>query len=79
MLLKPKLPLATAPQTEHLQLQLQLQIEIEIDIIADAQAIHARCDELRADTYLLCLAMQRADIRYNIHIRYTRSDPAVVI
>lgn len=71
MLLKPKLPLATAPQTEHLQLQLQLQIEIEIeiDIIADAQAIHARCDELRADTYLLCLAMQRADIRYNIHIR----------
>lgn len=63
MLLKPKLPLATAPQTEHLQLQ------IEIDIIADAQAIHARCDELRADTYLLCLAMQRADIRYNIHIR----------
>lgn len=67
MLLKPKLPLATAPQTEHLQLQLQLQIEI--DIIADAQAIHARCDELRADTYLLCLAMQRADIRYNIHIR----------
>jgi hypothetical protein len=67
VLLKPKLPLATAPQTEHLQLQLQLQIEI--DIIADAQAIHARCDELRADTYLLCLAMQRADIRYNIHIR----------
>jgi hypothetical protein len=67
VLLKPKLPLATAPQTEHLQLQLQ--IEIEIDIIADAQAIHARCDELRADTYLLCLAMQRADIRYNIHIR----------
>lgn len=67
MLLKPKLPLATAPQTEHLQLQLQMQIEI--DIIADAQAIHARCDELRADTYLLCLAMQRADIRYNIHIR----------
>ena len=65
MLLKPKLPLATAPQTEHLQLQMQ----IEIDIIADAQAIHARCDELRADTYLLCLAMQRADIRYNIHIR----------
>ena len=67
MLLKPKLPLATAPQTEHLQLQIE--IEIEIDIIADAQAIHARCDELRADTYLLCLAMQRADIRYNIHIR----------
>jgi hypothetical protein len=67
VLLKPKLPLATAPQTEHLQLQLQMQIEI--DIIADAQAIHARCDELRADTYLLCLAMQRADIRYNIHIR----------
>jgi len=65
VLLKPKLPLATAPQTEHLHLQLQLQIEI--DIIA--QAIHARCDELRADTYLLCLAMQRADIRYNIHIR----------
>jgi len=77
VLLKPKLPLATAPQTEHLQLQIE--IEIEIDIIADAQAIHARCDELRADTYLLCLAMQRADIRYNIHIRYTRSDPAVVI
>ena len=51
MLLKPKLPLATAPQTEHLQLQIE--IEIEIDIIADAQAIHARCDELRADTYLL--------------------------
>ena len=51
------------------QLPIKSIAQLRIDIIADAQAIHIRCDELRADTYLLCLAMQRVDIRY--HITYS--------
>jgi len=61
-MLSPRMP---AQQLEAAQQPKSIEQQ-QIEITADALAIHIRCDQLRLQTYLLCLAMQQASIRYHL-------------
>jgi len=64
-MLSPRMPAQQLEQLEAAQQPKSIEQQ-QIEITADALTIHIRCDQLRLQNYLLCLAMQQASIRYHL-------------